>query len=55
MNVDNWVQCGQFLFISGYGAIIVLYWASDGSSYCILYRLDLDRAPHTKETLSDFC
>ena len=42
------------MWINGPGAVIVLYWASDGSCYCILYRLGLDRASRTKETLSDF-
>ena len=31
MSVDKWAQCGQFLLINGPSAIIVLYWASDGS------------------------
>ena len=41
MNVDKWTRCDQFLLINGLGAVIMLYWASD-------------RAPCTKETLSDF-
>ena len=39
MNVDKWVRCSQFLLINGHDAIIVLYWASDGSCYYILYML----------------
>ena len=54
MNVDKWARYGQFLLINGPSAVIVLYWASYGSCYYILYMLDLDRAPCTKETLSDF-
>ena len=54
MNVDKWTQCSHFLLINGPIAVIVLYWASNGSCYCIFYRLGLDRAPHTKETMFDF-
>ena len=39
MNVDKWVRCGQFLLINGPGAIIVLYWASDGSCDCIIVQV----------------
>ena len=52
MNVDKWTRYGQFLLINGPGVVIVLYWASDGSCYGISWVLD--RAPRTKETLSDF-
>ena len=47
-------MCDQFLLINRHGVVIVLYWALDESCYCILYVLDLDRTPRTKETLSDF-
>ena len=36
MNVDKWVRCGQFLLINRPGAVIVLYWAPDGSCDCIV-------------------
>ena len=38
MNVDKWTRCGHFLFINGPGAVIVLYWAPDGScDYIIVH------------------
>ena len=47
MNVDKWAWCGQFLLINGLGAVIVLYWASDGSCCCIMYRLGIGlRSPY---------
>ena len=47
---------GPLLLINGPHAIIVLYWAPDGSCY-IVYPTSciLGRAPCTKETMSDFC
>ena len=36
MNVDKWDWCCQFLLINGPGTVIVLYWASDESCYCII-------------------
>ena len=36
MNVDKLARCGEFLLINGPGVVIVLYWASDGSCYCII-------------------
>ena len=44
-----------FLLISGPDEVIILYWVSDGPCHYVVYKLDLDRAPRTKETLSDFC
>ena len=32
----------SFLFISGPGEVIVLYWASNGPCYYVLYRLDFE-------------
>ena len=39
MNVDKWTRCDQFLLINRPSVVIVLYWGSDGLSYCILYKL----------------
>ena len=39
VNVDKWARCGQPLLINGPSVVIVLYWATDGSCYCILYKL----------------
>ena len=36
MNVDKWAQCGQFLLINRLDAVIVLYWAPDGTCDCIV-------------------
>ena len=37
--LDKWAQCGKFLLINRPGAVIMLYWASNGPCYCILCRL----------------
>ena len=52
MNVDKWIRCYQSLLINEPDAVIVLYWASDVIIYCTSWVLN--RAPRTKETLSDF-
>ena len=39
MNVDKWARCGQFLLINGPDAVIVLYWAPDGSCDCIIVKV----------------
>ena len=39
MIVDKWAQCGQFLLMNGPGAVIVLYWVSDGLCYCIIVQV----------------
>ena len=39
MNVDKWPRCGQFLLINELGAVIVLYWAPDGSCGCIIVQV----------------
>ena len=36
MNADKWTRCGHFLLINGPEAVIVLYFASDGSCDCII-------------------
>ena len=40
MNVNKWARCGQFLLINGPDAVIVLYWASDGSCDCIIAQVE---------------
>ena len=40
MNVDKWAWCGQFLLINELGAVLVLYWASDGPCYCIIVQVE---------------
>ena len=44
----------SFLLISGLSDVIVLYWASIGHVNMFCTGWILDKAPHTKETLSDF-
>ena len=39
MHVDKWAKCGQFLLVNGSGAVIVLYWALDGSCDCIVVQV----------------
>ena len=39
MNVDKWARCGQFLLINGPDAVIVLFWASDGSCDCNIVKV----------------
>ena len=39
MNVDKWAQCGQILLKNGPSAVIVLYWAPDGSCDCIVVQV----------------
>ena len=39
MNVDKWAWYGQFLLINGPNVVIVLYWAADGSCYCIIIQV----------------
>ena len=36
MNLNKWARYGHFLLINGLGAVIVLYWAPDGSCDCIV-------------------
>ena len=46
---------GPLLLIDGPCAIIVLYWALDGSFIVYPTCCILGRDPRTKETLSNFC
>ena len=39
MNVDKLARCDQFLLINGLSAVIVLYWALDGSCDCIIVQV----------------
>ena len=54
MNVDTWTRCSQFLFING--IVRSLCYIRYQMGYIIVYCTCwvLDRALHTKETLSDF-
>ena len=54
MNVDKWARCGQVLTINGPDAVVVLNRPRMGHVRVYCTGWVLDRAPGTKETLSDF-
>ena len=51
MNVDKWARCDQFLLINKLSAVIMLYWAPDGSCDCIILQVGFWIVLHVQRRL----